>query len=119
MLLHDVDQVVQSLVAVKHLPLPILHITLQVESRRFVDAEILQSLGNGVAHFLSHPEKMVDGIAAGEDDGSVFRKFDMFLTKLACRDIIELDELLESEVHTVFLHHVGKGCLRNVGRLGL
>ena len=62
---------------------------------------------------------MVDGVAAGEDDGRVVRQLDMFLPKLARGDIIELDELLESEVHTVLFHHVSKGSLRNIGRLGL
>ena len=39
-LLHDVNEVVEGLVAIENLTLTVLHITLQVERRGFVDAEI-------------------------------------------------------------------------------
>ena len=62
---------------------------------------------------------MVDGVTAGEDNGSIFRKFDVLLTKFARCDVIQFDEFLESEVHSILLRHISKRRLRYVGRLGL
>ena len=118
-LLHDVYEVVKGLAPVEHLALAVLHVTLEIESCRLVDAEILQCFGNSITHFLGHSEEMVDGVTASEDDGSVFRKLDMFLAEFACRDCVKFDELFESNVHAILLRHVGKRRLRNVGRLGL
>ena len=119
MLLHDVDEVVEGLVAVENLALAVLHIALQVEGRRLVDAEIFQRFGHCVAHFLGDAEEMVDGIAAREDDASVFGEFDVFLSEFARGDIIKFDEFLKSEVDTILFHHVSKRRLRYICRLGL
>jgi hypothetical protein len=88
-----------------------LDITLEIESGRLVDAEVFQGLGNSIAHFLGHPEEMVDGIATGKDNGGIFREFDMFLTEFACRDVIEFDKLLKSKADSILLRYITERCL--------
>ncbi len=119
MLLHDLDQVVQGLVAEEDLSLPVLHIALQIERRRFVDAEILQGLGDGITHFLGDAEEMVDGVSAREDDAGVFRQLDVFLAKFARGDVFEFDEFLESKGHAKLFCHVTIGCFGKVCGLWL
>ena len=119
MFLHNVNQVVQRLVAEENLAFPVLNIALEIKRRRLVDSEIRESFWDSVAHFLGHAEKMVDRIATGKDNTRVFRKFDVLLSQLACGDIIQFDKLLKFEVHTILLHHLGIRRLRYVDWLWL
>ena len=97
----------------------VLDITLQVECCRLVDAEILQGLGDGIAHLLGDSEEMIHRIAAGEDDCCIFWKLDMLLTKFAGCDAFQFDEFLKGEIHAIFFHHVAVRGLCDIRRLWL
>ena len=65
---------------------------LQVQGYRFGNAEILGILGYGHLHLLTNPEKVVNGIAAGQDDGGVGSNVNFLLAELFGRNLLQADE---------------------------
>ena len=87
--------------AVKNLAFAVKNEFLEIKCHRFRDAEVLGVLRHIHLHFFTHAEKVIDGIAAGEDHGRVSGDINLLFAKVFCRNGFELDERFEFEVYVI------------------
>ena len=85
--------------AEEDLALAVLHIFLDIQRDSLRDAEILHILRNSDTQLLGEGEEMVNGMARGEDNGSVVQDVHLLGTKVLRRDSLHLDERTEHEFY--------------------
>ena len=98
-----------AICAVKHLAFAVKDELLEVEGDGFGDAEIFGVLADGDLHLFAHPEKMVDGIAAGEHHGRIVHDIDLLFAELTGGYAFEFDEGMENQFYIVFSFQVKIG----------
>ena len=90
--------------AEEHLALAVLDVLLDVKRHGLGGTEILHRLGDVDAHLLTELEKVVDGVARGEDDsGMLGENGHLLSTEFLWGETLYLNELLEVDLHIIFL----------------
>ena len=93
-------------VAVEDFALAVLDVLLDVEGDGLGDAEIFHVFGDVNAHLPAELEEVVDGVAAGEDDGGVAGDVDVLVAELAGGEGFDFDEGVEGDLDAVLAHYV-------------
>lgn len=97
----DFEEVFNGLVAEENSALAELHILLQVIRYGFGEAEIFYVLARGGAHGGGHSEKLVNGIAACENDSGIVADIYFLFAETGCRNGFHLYERAEVNLQTV------------------
>ena len=92
--------------AIEDFALAVLDVLLDVEGDGLGDAEVFHILGDVDAHLLAELEEMVDGMAAGEDDGGVTGDVYVLVAELSGGEGFDLDEGVEGYLDVMLAHEV-------------
>ena len=103
MLVDDVEHaLIQAISAVEYLSFPVQDEFLQIECNGLGNAKVFGVLGDADLHFLADPEKMIDGMTTGKNDGSVLGDIDLLFAEIFGRHAHQRDKGMKSQFHIVF-----------------
>src|SRR5688572_15948501 len=72
---------------------------LQVKRYRFSNAEVLGILRNAYFHFFTYPEKMINGVPAGEDHSGVLADLNLLFTEFFRRDSLQANKRVKIHLY--------------------
>lgn len=93
---------IAAICTIKHLTLSVENKFLEIKRNCLGNAEIFSVLRHIHFHFLTNPEKMVNGIAAGENYRRVILNIDLLLAEFLCRDGLKLYKWMKIKINIVF-----------------
>lgn len=122
--LDDLKQVAGILESGEYLPLADNNVFLEVIGCLFGDAEILHVRRHLNLQFAAKAEKMVDGIAAGENDSRIIQDLNFLFSEFFYRHRLNLNEGTEIDFNRVLLSNleirrggIGRGFLSDQNAL--
>lgn len=104
MFVDDIEHAfIQPVRAIKDLAFPVENEFLKIERYGFGNAEILGILRHADLHLFADTEKMIDSIAAGENDSRILCNVDLLFPEIFGRDGFQTNEWMKSKLHLVLL----------------
>ena len=106
MFANDFEKVFNRLVAEENFALSELNIFLKVVGNGIGEAEIFYGLRRGNAQSSAYAEKLVNGIAADENDCGIIEYVYFLLAEAACRNGLHLDERTKVNLQAVLFSQI-------------